>query len=162
MLKYLYFILYFFIVSHPVIINHPVSTNTSVHTTVQFSCTARGFQLIDVIWKKEGSSRLPRTAVLTTSTSPDMNEITSTLQISETIGYYNGQYYCVVKNSAGSAFSHMADLNMKGILSIGVCHTVRNRGKHNSGISKTLGQFYTQQLQCHMHLTSETVATTLN
>ena len=107
-------------VSQPVIISHPVSVNTSVYATVELSCTARGFQLVDVIWKKEGSSRLPRTTVITTRKSPDKNEITSTLQISETIGYYNGQYYCVARNSAGSVSSYVADLYVKGIVNIEV------------------------------------------
>ena len=101
-------------VSQPVILNHPVATNTSVYSSVQFSCTARGFRLIDIVWMKETSSMLPRTSVITTSTSPDKNEITSTLQISEVIGYYSGQYYCVARNSAGNVSSNSANLYVEG------------------------------------------------
>ena len=92
----------------------PVSISTTVCSTVQFICTARGFQLIHVVWKKDGSSKLPRTAVITPSSSLDMNDITTTLQINETIGYYSGWYTCVARNSAGIVSSYNAILHVKG------------------------------------------------
>jgi len=106
---------FIFAVSPPVIIVQPESVVTTTECSIMyFSCIARGFQLIDVIWKKDGLSRLPRTAVVTTSSSFDRNEITSILQISQVIGYYNGKYSCVARNSAGSVSSHNATLHVKG------------------------------------------------
>ena len=67
---------------------------------------------------KETSSRLPQTSVITTSTSPDKNEITSRLQISKVIGYYSGRYYCVAKNSAGNVSSNSANLYVEGNVAV--------------------------------------------
>jgi len=95
-------------------VDHPSSTTVVFYSSAQFSCTARGFRLISVVWKKVGSQRLPSTATVTTVSS-GINEITSKLTIIQIIGYYSGQYFCKVRNSAGTATSLPATLNVNGM-----------------------------------------------
>ena len=94
--------------------DHPSSTNVVFYSSAQFSCTARGFRLTSVVWKKVSSQRLPSTATVTTVSS-GTNEIISKLSIIEIIGYYSGQYFCEVRNSAGTATSLPATLNVNGM-----------------------------------------------
>ena len=105
---------FFKLASPPDIVDHPSSTIVVFYSSAQFSCTARGFRLINIVWKKAGSQRLPFTAKVT-NISSDINEITSVLTITEIIGYYSGQYFCEVRNSAGTTTSSLATLNVSGM-----------------------------------------------
>ena len=76
-----------------------------------FVCTARGYGLIKIVWKRVNYT-LPATADVTEEKS--QNELSSTLTISEIVGsYYSGQYYCVVENEAGKVTSKIANLHVK-------------------------------------------------
>ena len=55
---------------------------------------------------------MPITAVLTEEKS--LNEISSILEITKTVGYYSGKYYCVVENKIGSVVSQTANLFVQG------------------------------------------------
>ena len=103
-----------FLVSPPDIVTHPSPSEVAFYSSVQFSCIARGFELKAVDWKKADSQKLPFTASIT-NTSSNSNEIISVLTITEVIGYYSGQYFCEAKNSAGTATSSPATLNVNGI-----------------------------------------------
>jgi len=96
-------------------VDHPSSTTVVFYSSAQFSCTAKGFGIIGVVWKKVGSQKLPFTATVTTVSS-GINGITSVLSIIEIIGYYSGQYFCEVRNSAGTTTSLPATLNVNGML----------------------------------------------
>ena len=94
--------------------SHPTASTVTYFGSVQFNCFIRSYDLNSVIWKKVGSQKLPFT-VSVTNTSSNINEITSVLTITEVIGYYSGQYFCEAKNSAGTATSSPATLNVNGI-----------------------------------------------
>ena len=57
------------------------------------------------------NSEIPITAQITVSKS--LNEITSTLRL-ESIGYYEGYYYCEIENSAGIVDSTLAHYEISG------------------------------------------------
>ena len=42
-----------------------------------------------------------------------LNELSSTLIISEMFGYYSGQYYCIIENEAGKVTSKVANLRIQ-------------------------------------------------
>ena len=90
----------------------PVSATANISTNVTLSCTAKGFNITELIWRKGGSSRLPLTA--TNKTKWSSNEVTSILTITKTAGYYRGKYYCVATNNAGEASSNQAQLLVQG------------------------------------------------
>ena len=102
------------LVSPPDILNHPTSSTVAFYSNVQFSCVARGFGLVSIVWKKDNSQRLPFTATVT-NTPSNINEIMSVLTITEVIGYYSGQYLCEAKNSAGTVTSSPANLYVNGM-----------------------------------------------
>ena len=105
---------YNLLVSPPDILTNPSSSTVVFYDNAQFRCVARSCELMDIVWKKAGSQRLPSTAVVTNIPS-NVNEIISVLKITEAIGYYSGQYYCEVKNSAGTVISSLATLYVKGM-----------------------------------------------
>ena len=96
-------------VSAPTITIQPVNINVSVYKSASFKCTAHGFQLTKILWKRINYT-LPATADIITETS--FNTLTSTLMISEIIGYYSGWYYCIAENAAGKVASHIAKLHV--------------------------------------------------
>ena len=102
-----------FLASPPDILSHPNPSMVAFYSSVQFSCITRGFELRTIDWRKADSQRLPLTATVT-NTSSNVNEIVSVLTITEVIGYYSGQYFCEAKNSAGTATSSPASLNVNG------------------------------------------------
>ena len=83
-----------------------------VYESASFKCTAHGFGKIKIIWKRVNHN-MPEAAV--TTEEKFLNEITSILKITKTVGYYSGQYYCVAEsNRAGNSSSQPANLNVKG------------------------------------------------
>ena len=67
---------------------------------------------MQIYWQRIGSSRLPNTASVDVIKSD--NELTSVLRIVNTLSYYSGSYYCIVKNEIGEAYSSQAQLQVKG------------------------------------------------
>ena len=101
----------FFTASLPKIMRQPDDVNvTTLCNAASFVCTARGYGLIKIVWKRVNYS-LPVTADVTEEKS--LNEISSTLTISEIVGYYSGQYYCIVENEAGNVTSRIVNLCVK-------------------------------------------------
>ena len=85
--------------------------NISVYESVSFKCTAHGYGVIKLVWKRV-EHNMPITAVVTEETS--MNEISSILEITSTVGYYSGQYYCIAENEIGTVVSQTATLYVEG------------------------------------------------
>jgi len=56
---------------------------------------------------------MPITAVVTETKS--LNNVSSILKITEVVGYYSGQYYCVAENKAGKVISQIANLHVQGM-----------------------------------------------
>ena len=111
-LQYSVFIQCFnFAVSLPRITRQPDDVNvTTLCNSASFVCTARSYGLIKVVWKRV-TYTLPVTADVTEEKS--LNELSSTLTISEIVGYYSGQYYCIVENEAGKVTSQIVNLHVK-------------------------------------------------
>ena len=105
----------FTVVTLPAFLKHPGAAKVNIFTNITFSCTAKGFNITDLVWRKVGSSRLPSTA--TTITEWSSNEVTSILTITETAGYYTGKYYCTATNKAGETSSNQAVLSVQGYYS---------------------------------------------
>jgi len=97
----------------PTISKHPESVNISVYKSASFKCTTHGYGLITVVWKRHRFS-LPRTATVTEIKS--LNTVTSILNITGSIGYYSGQYYCVAKTKTEEISSHIAILQVQGVV----------------------------------------------
>ena len=97
--------------SLPTISEHPNDMNTSVLNSVSFKCTAHGFRVLKIVWKRV-KHNMPVTAEVTKRES--LNKITSTLKFTKTAGYYAGQYYCVAENQAGEVVSRIANLYIQG------------------------------------------------
>ena len=101
----------FFAVSLPKITRQPDDVNvTTSCNSASFVCTARGYGLTKIVWKRINYT-LPVTADVTEEKS--LNEISSILTISEIVGYYSGQYYCIVENKAGNITSRIVKLCVK-------------------------------------------------
>ena len=97
--------------SLPRITKQPDDVNTTTLCNIaSFVCTARGYGLIKIVWKRVNYT-LPVTADVTEEKS--LNELSSTLTISEIVGYYSGQYYCIVENEAGNITSKIVNLCIK-------------------------------------------------
>ena len=96
--------------SSPTIIKQPDDVNVSVCKSALFVCTAHGYGSIKIVWKRVNYT-LPITADVTEEES--LNQFTSTLRVSEMVGYYSGQYYCIVENKAGKAISQVANLRVQ-------------------------------------------------
>ena len=98
-------------VSMPTILEQPNNMTINVYESVSFKCTAHGFGVIQVVWKKV-KHKMPLTAEVTEEKS--LNKVTSILKITKTAGYYNGQYYCVAENQVGKVISWIANLYIQG------------------------------------------------
>ena len=85
--------------------------NITVHDSVLFKCTAHGFGTTNIIWKRV-KYNMPVTAEITEGKS--LNEISSILKITKTVGYYSGQYYCIAENKVGNVISQTANLHVQG------------------------------------------------
>ena len=107
MIDFLYFT---FAASSPSIIQQPDDVNVTVYKSASFSCAARGFGLVQIVWKRVKYS-LPVTADVTEEKSS--NEVSSTLTINKIVGYYSGQYHCVAENEAGRVTSQTASLHVQ-------------------------------------------------
>ena len=85
--------------------------NINVHEPVSFKCTAHGFGIIKVMWRRT-IYNIPVTAEVTEEKS--LNKVSSILRITKTVGYYSGQYYCVAESEVGKVFSQTANLHVQG------------------------------------------------
>ena len=97
--------------SLPTISEHPNDMNISVLNSVSFKCTAHGFGVLKIVWKRV-KHNMPVTAEVTEEKS--LNNITSTLNFTKTAGYYAGQYYCVGESEVGEVVSQIANLHVQG------------------------------------------------
>lgn len=95
----------------PIISEQPNDTKANVYESVSFKCTAHGFGVITIVWKRQ-KHNMPITAVVTEEKL--LNGVSSILKITKSIGYYNGQYYCVAENNGGKNFSQTANLHIQG------------------------------------------------
>ena len=82
----------------------------SLYKSASFECTAHGFGLKNIIWKRINYT-LPIAAKVTIKKSLD--KLSSRLKIHKIIGYYSGEYYCVAENAAGKTSSHVAKLHVE-------------------------------------------------
>ena len=62
-------------------------------------------------WKRV-EHNIPVTAVVMEEKSP--NGVSSILEITETVGFYSGQYYCIAENEIGPVVSQIANLYVQG------------------------------------------------
>jgi len=87
---------------------------------VRFTCSAVGYGIVTLMWKRMGALRVPITAVQeVNSTLHDV--VISTLHIKRVNGYYAGEYYCIAENSAGQVNSNNASLFVQGMMCVHVC-----------------------------------------
>ena len=98
-------------VSLPTISEHPNDMNITVHDSALFKCTAYGFGVTNIVWRRV-KYNMPITAEVTEGRS--LNHISSILKITEVIGYYSGQYYCIAENECGKVVSRSTSLYVKG------------------------------------------------
>ena len=94
------------------ILEQPNNMNISVYESVLFKCSASGFGVLKIVWKRV-KHNMPVTAEVTEKKS--LNEITSILKITKATGYYSGQYYCVAENQVGKVVSQIANLYIQGM-----------------------------------------------
>ena len=92
-------------------LKQPNDISINLYGSVSFECTAQGFGGIQILWKR-AEHNMPITAVVTEQLS--LNEISSVLKIDKAVGYYSGQYYCVVTSRIGNVVSHTANLYVQG------------------------------------------------
>ena len=85
--------------------------NVNFYESVSFKCTASGFGVLKIVWKRV-KHKMPVTAEVAEEKS--LNKITSILKITKTAGYYGGQYYCVAENQDGKVVSQIANLYIQG------------------------------------------------
>ena len=95
----------------PKITNHPESVVVKANDVATFQCSAQSYETASITWKRS-ELELPITINVTVTES--LNEITSFLRIEKTIGYYEGNYYCIIENSAGQVKSLLAYCNVTG------------------------------------------------
>ena len=101
----------YFTVSAPRITKQPEDVNVTTGCNfASFVCTARGFGLLKIFWKRINYT-LPITAKVTEHNA--FSELSSTLTISEIVGYYSGRYYCVAENEVGKITSQTVNLHVK-------------------------------------------------
>ena len=95
----------------PIISEQPNDMNINVYEPISFKCTAHCFKIIKVVWKRV-KHNMPITTEVTEIKS--LNEISSILKITNSIGHYSGQYYCVVESELGKTVSQIANLIVQG------------------------------------------------
>ena len=100
------------LVSPPVIIKQPTDEVVEIFSSFTLECKVQGYGHVNVHWRKLGSP-LPKTALV--SNNKFMNGVSSTLKITNVVGYYDGMYCCVVNNVAGQTTSKYAKLSVKGM-----------------------------------------------
>jgi len=108
----------FYVVSLPIFLSHPNHTRADVFNDVRFTCSAVGYGIVTLMWKRMGILRVPITAVQVNSTLHDV--VDSTLHIKRVNGYYAGEYYCIAENSAGQVKSKIASLLVQGMICVHV------------------------------------------
>ena len=113
-LTYCMFLLLLTVVSLPVMITQPKPTTVHVYDTATFQCTGRSYGKVTITWKRL-MSKLPVTATVNV-TKISSNEVTSILIIKNIIGYYSGNYYCVIENDVGKVNSKFAYCDVTGIV----------------------------------------------
>ena len=96
--------------SLPTISEQPNDMEINVYESVSFKCTAHGYGVM-ITWKK-ANHNIPVTAEVTKEKS--LNNISSILKITKSVGYYSGQYYCVAENEVGKVVSQTASLHVQG------------------------------------------------
>ena len=101
------------LVSRPVIVKQPKDEVVGVYSSITLECKVQGYGHINVKWRKLGSP-LPKTAIV--SNNKLKNGVSSTLKITNVVGYYDGKYCCVANNIAGETTSKYANLSVKGML----------------------------------------------
>ena len=84
--------------------------NVTAYNYALITCTAHGFGLITIAWKRINYG-LPNTASITENKT--LNEFSSTLKITKVVGYYSGKYYCVAENEFGIDISQPANLHVQ-------------------------------------------------
>ena len=95
----------------PTISEQPNNMTINVYESVSFKCTANGFGVLKIVWKRV-KHNMPVTAEVTEETS--LNNITSILKITKIVGYYSGQYYCITESEVGEVISGIANLYVQG------------------------------------------------
>ena len=95
----------------PTILEQPNNMTINFYKLVSFRCTAQGFGVLKIVWKRV-KHKMPVTAKVTEEKS--LNKITSILKIAKTAVYYSGQYYCVAENQVGKVNSWTAKLHVQG------------------------------------------------
>ena len=85
--------------------------NINLYESVSFKCAAYGYGVIKLVWKRV-EHNMPITVVVTEETSS--NEISSILEITNSVGYYSGKYYCIAENEFGPVVSQTANLYVQG------------------------------------------------
>ena len=103
--------MFYFVVFSPQVSEQPEDVNITIFKSASFKCTAHGFGIIKIVWKRINYT-LPITADVTEERS--VNSISSILKITGVVGYYSGQYYCVAENEAGKVTSQTANLHVQG------------------------------------------------
>jgi len=103
-----------FTVSKPIVVTQPKPTTVHVHDTATFQCTGRSYGKVKINWKRT-MSEFPATATIN-DTRISINEVTSVLTIDKSIGYYKGDYYCIIENDAGKVNSTFAYCDITGIV----------------------------------------------
>ena len=96
----------------PTILDQPNNMTINFYESVSFNCTAHGFGVLKIVWKRVKYD-MPVTEEVTEEKS--LNKITSILKINKTAVYYSGQYYCVAENQVGEVVSQIANLYIQGI-----------------------------------------------
>ena len=102
-----------FLVALPVILKQPKSIVVQAFSFGSFECTARSYGNVSIVWKRL-NSELPWPITAKITVSETLNEINSVLKL-ESIGYYEGYYYCAIENSAGVINSTLAYYEISGI-----------------------------------------------
>ena len=92
-------------------LKQPNDVTIYLYGSISFECTAQGVAPIQIIWKRV-EHNIPITAIVTEQIS--LNEISSVLTVDKAVGYYSGQYYCVVTSRVGSVASRTANLHVQG------------------------------------------------
>ena len=97
--------------SLPTISEQPSNVTVNFYESVSLNCTAYGFGVLKVFWKRV---KHPMPVMTEVTEKESLNKITSILKITKTTGYYSGQYYCVAKNEVGEVVSKIANLYVQG------------------------------------------------
>ena len=93
-------------------LKQPSNININLYRSVSFECIACGFGALQISWRRV-EHNMPITAEITEQIS--IYEISSILKISEVVGYYSGQYYCIVTSKDGSVVSQTSNLHVQGM-----------------------------------------------